>query len=294
MKWIASLGLIALVALAFSFWFFNKPGEQQLNFVNNLVPGDGDVELILDHHTFDAETGLALNIWAPSTRTPEKKYPVVVFMYGGGWRAGGKDAYAFLGRALAHRGFIVVLPDYRLFPKTKFPGFMEDTAKAVAWTHDNIADHGGDIDRIFLSGQSAGAYNAVMVALDPQWLGRLGKEPDLIRGVAAMAGPYDFYPFDSQTTKQSFGDYPDPEMTQPINFARGDAPPLWLSSGVDDTQVLPRNSIKLVEKVSALGGKAEYKEYADVDHLDIIMAISKPFRGKGPVLDDMIQFMQSQ
>ena len=110
--------------------------------------------------------------------------------------------------------------------------------------------------------------------------------------MAALAGPYDFYPFDSKTTKQSFGDYPDPGMTQPINFVRGDAPPLWLSSGTDDTQVKPRNSKTLRDKILEAGGKAEYVEYPDVDHLEIMMAVAKPFRYKAPVLEDMIAFFE--
>ena len=160
--------------------------------------------------------------------------------------------------------------------------------------HDNIARVGGNPDRIFLSGQSAGAYNVMMLALDRQWLGRLGKSTDMIKGVAALAGPYDFYPFESGSRKDSFGPYPKPEMTQPVNFVRGDAPPLWLSSGADDTQVKPRNSKLLRDKILEAGGDAEYTEYPDMDHLEIMMAIAKPFRHKGPVLDDMIAFFESR
>jgi len=110
--------------------------------------------------------------------------------------------------------------------------------------------------------------------------------------VAALAGPYDFYPFDSETSKQSFGDYPDPAMTQPVNFVRSGAPPLWLSSGADDTQVRPRNSRILHDRIREAGGAAEYVEYAGVDHLEIMMALAKPFRYKAPVLDDMVAFFE--
>ncbi|CAO1649902.1 alpha/beta hydrolase [Parasphingorhabdus sp. NYA22] len=259
--------------------------------VNNVMPGDSDARLLIQDEIYDEALGLGLNIWTPKTAATGPR-PVVVFIYGGGWRDGAKDHYAFTGRALANRGYMVVLPDYRLFPKTRFPGFLEDSAKALAWVDDNIKALGGDPSRIFLSGQSAGAYNAMMLALDRQWLGREGKSPDLIRGVAALAGPYDFYPFDSETTKQSFGEYPEPEMTQPINFVRSDAPPLWLSSGTNDTQVKPRNSKVLRDKILAAGGDAEYVEYPDVDHLEIMMALAKPFRHKAPVLDDMVAFFE--
>lgn len=291
MKWLLFIAALLLACGGFAWWFFSQPGPKQLDMVNDVFPGDSNARLLVQDQIYDEKLGLGLNIWTPQN-AETKPLPVIVFIYGGGWRDGAKDQYAFTGRALASRGYIVVLPDYRLFPKTRFPGFLEDSAKALAWVDDNIGQHGGDTQRIFLSGQSAGAYNAMMLALDPQWLGREGKSPDLIRGVAALAGPYDFYPFDSETTKQSFGDYPDPGMTQPVNFVRADAPPLWLSTGTDDTQVRPRNSRTLRDKILEAGGKAEYVEYPDVDHLDIMMAVAKPFRYKAPVLEDMVAFFE--
>jgi len=291
MKWLIFFAALLLAGGGFAWWFFSQPGPKQLDMVNNAVPGDSNARLLVEDQIYDEALGLGLNIWTPKTAAT-KPLPVIMFIYGGGWRDGAKDQYAFTGRALASRGYLVVLPDYRLFPRTRFPGFLEDSAKALAWVHDNIGQHGGDASRIFLSGQSAGAYNAMMLALDRQWLGREGKSPDLIRGVAALAGPYDFYPFDSETTRQSFGDYPEPEMTQPVNFVRADAPPLWLSSGTDDTQVRPRNSRILRDRMLEAGGVAEYVEYPDVDHLEIMMAVAKPFRYKAPVLEDMVAFFE--
>ena len=289
MKWLVIIFILLLACAGFGWWFLSQPGPKQLDLANNVMPGDSNAKLLVQDQIYDQERGLGLNIWTPKKATSER-LPVIVFIYGGGWRDGAKDHYAFTGRALASRGYIVVLPDYRLFPQTRFPGFLEDSAKALAWVHDHIGQHGGDSGRIFLSGQSAGAYNVMMLALDRQWLGREGKSPDLIKGVAALAGPYDFYPFDSETTKQSFGEYHTPEMTQPINFVRSDAPPLWLSSGDNDTQVRPRNSKTLRDKILEAGGDAEYVEYPDIDHLEIMMAVAKPFRHKAPVLNDMVAF----
>lgn len=291
MKWLVIISVLLLACAGLGWWFVSQPGPKQLDIANNIMPGDSDAKLLVENQIYDQELGLGLNIWTPKGMTTEP-LPVIMFIYGGGWRDGAKDHYAFTGRALASRGYIVVLPDYRLFPKTRFPGFLEDSAKALAWVHDNIGEHGGDSGRIFLSGQSAGAYNVMMLALDRQWLGREGKSPDLIRGVAALAGPYDFYPFDSETAKQSFGEFHTPEMTQPVNFVRPDAPPLWLSSGDNDTQVKPRNSKTLRDKILEAGGDAEYVEYPDIDHLEIMMAVAKPFRHKAPVLDDMVAFFE--
>ncbi|GAB5487692.1 MAG: alpha/beta hydrolase [Parasphingorhabdus sp.] len=291
MKWLFVVGFLILATSGFAYWFLSHTGPKQLDIANNIFPGDSNAKILVKDEIFDEQLGLGLNIWVPKTAS-EKPLPVVVFIYGGGWRAGSKDEYGFAARALANRGYVAVLPDYRLYPDVKFPGFLEDSAKAVSWVRDNIQKAGGDPDRIFLSGQSAGAYNVTMLALDRQWLGREGKNPDFIKGVAVLAGPADFYPFSSETTKQSFGEYPKPEMTQPINFVRADAPPLWLSTGTDDTQVEPRNSRTLRDKILAVGGDVEYVEYPDMDHLEIMMAVAKPFRHKGPVLDDMVAFFE--
>ncbi|HEY9091289.1 alpha/beta hydrolase [Parasphingorhabdus sp.] len=297
MKWFIILGAAGLAVIGFAYWFFSQSGPRQLDMLNNLLPGDGNAKSVIRNQVYDEELNLALNIWAPK-KTPDhqasnRPLPVVIFIHGGGWNSGSKNDYGFAGRAFAHRGYMTVLVDYRLYPDVQFPGFLQDSAKAVAWVHDNIASLGGDPDRIFLSGHSAGAYNVVMLALDRQWLERLGKSPDLIKGVAALAGPYDFYPFDSDRTKNSFGSYDLPEMTQPVNFVRADAPPLWLATGLEDTQVKPRNSRVLRDKILEAGGSAKYNEYADMDHLEIMMAVAKPFRRKGPVLDDMIAFFES-
>ena len=293
MKCIFGLGAIAVAIAGFVWWFTSLPGPQQLDMANNVFPGDSNAKLLIKDQTYDKKLNLGMNIWAPEEAS-DKPLPVVVFIYGGGWRQGSKDEYGFAGRALANRGYIVALPDYRLYPDAKFPAFLEDSAKALTWVHDNIARVGGDPERIFISGQSAGAYNVLMLALDRQWLGREGKSTDIIKGVAALAGPTDFYPFKSETRKNSFGSYHKPAMTQPINFVREDAPPLWLATGIDDTQVEPKNSRTLRDKILEAGGDVEYTEYPDMDHLEIMMAIAKPFRGKGPVLDDMIKFFESR
>ena len=293
MKKIVIFAIILSAVGGFAWWFLSHTGPKQLDIANDLYPGDSAAKLLINDQIFDEKHDLGLDIWAPKDAL-DKPRPVVIFVYGGGWRAGSKDEYAFVGRALASRGYIVVLPDYRLYPEVKFPAFVEDNAKAVAWVHDNITRFGGDKNRIFLSGQSAGAYNVAMLALDQQWLGREGKSTDIIKGVAALAGPYDFYPFESGTRKNSFGSYDKPQMTQTVNFARADAPPLWLATGTADTQVEPRNSQALRDRILAAGGAVEYTEYQVMGHLDIIMALAKPFRYKGPVLDDMIDFFERQ
>lgn len=286
------IATIALIGGATYFWFTSHPPAQQLNKADAWFSDSSKAKKIDDAVIFDAANKVALNVWRPSDLDDDAKAPVLIFIYGGSWRMGDRDEYDFIARSFTDLGYIVVLPNYRLFPQVKFPAMVEDSAAALAWTHDNIADYGGDPDQIVLSGHSAGAYNAVMTVLDRQWLARHGKDDSIIRAIAPLAGPFDFYPFDSESTQDSFGDAPRPEATQPVNFARGDAPPILLLTGDKDETVKPRNSQELQKRIIKAGGQAIYKEYKGLGHADIIMAASSLFSSKAPVIADMHAFFK--
>jgi acetyl esterase/lipase len=157
---------------------------------------------------------------------------------------------------------------------------------------DNVASHGGDAARVVLCGHSAGAYNALMLALAPQYLSAASVNAGNIRGAVGLAGPYDFLPFDVDATRNAFGAWPDSAQTQPVTFVRPDAPPLLLLWGEDDTTVGRRNLESLARLQRAAAGEVEAKTYPGVDHIDILLAISRPFRGRAPVLADIAAFVR--
>lgn len=234
-----------------------------------------------------------LDIWVPEGTERGDRLPVVVFFYGGGWSSGERESHGFVARALAGEGFVAVIPDYRLTPKAHWPDFLEDAAAAVAWTRDYIGDLGGDPDRIALMGHSAGAYNAVMLALDPQWMRGAGSDASVIRGVVGLAGPYDFLPFEKGgMADKAMGKIRPPERTQPIAQVRGDAPPLWLASGDQDRTVRPRNSRNLAAAIEKAGGSVTLRLYPGIGHIGIVTALAVPFRGKAPVLVDASDFLR--
>ena len=94
--------------------------------------------------------------------------PMLLFFYGGSWESGKRGDYLGFGQAFASKGIITIVADYRLYPQVKFPAFMEDSASALAFVHAHGGDYGGDPKRLFVSGHSAGAYNAVMLGSDPE------------------------------------------------------------------------------------------------------------------------------
>ena len=240
---------------------------------------------------FGSDPRLKLDVWAPKAKSSEP-LPVVVFFYGGGWDSGERGDYGFVGRALAARGFICVIPDYRLVPQVRFPAFVEDGAQAVRWVASNIARFGGDPGRIALSGHSAGAYIAAMLALDTHFLSDAGVDPKAIRAAAFLSGPYDFYPFTDPRALDALGNWPRPAETQPINFVRPGAPPMLLVHGTADTVVRPRNSQRLAQALEKAGATAELHLYRGKSHTDTIKSLSPLFRSSTPALQDMVAFLE--
>ncbi|UIP07241.1 alpha/beta hydrolase [Erythrobacter sp. SDW2] len=217
--------------------------------------------------------------------------PVVVFIHGGSWSHGKAGEYGFVARNLSARGYVGVSAGYRLVPGGEYPAMLEDGAAAVRWVRDNIARYGGDPDRIVLMGHSAGAYNAVMLALDPQWLAAAGVPATSIRGAIGLAGPYDFLPLDSEGTINAFGKAPDLAKTQPIGFIRKDAPPLLLITGDADKTVRPRNSKVLAKALSDLGIPTDPVLVPDMGHVGILLALARPFEGDGTVKSAIFDFL---
>lgn len=229
---------------------------------------------------------------------PEKgvgKAPVIVFFYGGNWVSGEREEYAFVGRALAARGFVVVIPDYRLYPQVRYPAFLEDSAEALAWTSRRIASYGGDPKHIFAMGHSAGAYNAAMLALDARWLREQGSGPGILRGWIGMAGPYNFLPVENETTRPVFH-YPDtPPDSQPVNHVSAMAPPALLIAARNDKTVNPeRNTGVLAHKLRAAGVPVQEEYYEGVNHLTLVASLSSsPLRRLAPSLDAIERFVRS-
>ena len=291
-KYILSALLLALVVSGF--WFWNKTDPQKLDFADRMAPGAVELaEPPITGIAYGSDARQQLDIYAPLGRT-ETAHPVLIFFHGGSWRDGEREGYGFVWRAFASRGFVTVIADYRKAPKVRFPAFVQDTAATIAWVHTNIAKHDGDPECIFLMGHSAGAHIAMMAALDPQWLAAKDLKPDVIKGVIGLAGPYDFLPLTSESSKIALGQWPDLTETQPITYVRADAPPLLLLTGDKDTVVKPRNSQALADKIAALGGQPRLKIYSGVDHADIIMAVARPFRTKAPILQDVSEFARAQ
>lgn len=232
-----------------------------------------------------------LDVYSP--RSPDPHAPVAVFIYGGSWQSGEKALYRFVGVSLASRGIVTVIPDYRVYPEARYPDFLVDSARAVAFAKAHAAEWGADPGRLFLIGHSAGAYNAVMLTLDRRWLAGVGMDPRRdVAGTVGLAGPYDFLPLKDAKLKIIFGPEDQRADTQPINHVDGDAPPLRLLAGAGDTVVDPGNTSRLAAAVRARGGEVSTRIYPGLGHVSLVTSIAGLFRRRAPVLDDIAAFVR--
>ena len=195
-----------------------------LALLNTFGPRDGGVRRAARDIAYGDDPRQVLDIYAP-TAPAEQPWPLLVLFYGGGWDSGDKTHYAWAAEALAARGFVVALPDYRLVPDVHFPAFVEDAAMATARVAELAGQYEADPARLGVIGQSAGAHLAMMITLDRRYMAAVGA-PGLIKAAVGLAGPYDFLPFDVPASVNAFGRVADPTLTQPLTFARADAPPL--------------------------------------------------------------------
>jgi acetyl esterase/lipase len=264
-------------------------GCSPLAALNATIPDQGFVAS--RNHAFGTHSRQKLDVYAPAQL--DQPAPVVVFFYGGAWQRGNRRDYKFVAEALTSRGFVVVIPDYRLYPEVSFPTFLDDGGAAVAWTQKEIGRYGGDPRRIFVMGHSAGAYNAAMLAFDPRYVETAGGRRADVIGFIGLAGPYDFLPFTSVTLENVFGAAPDLPATQPATFVQADSPRALVLYGEQDTTVLPEHSRRLAKRIRAVGGRVAEVGYPDLGHASIVGVLAKPYQGRAPVLEEVTRFISA-
>ena len=238
---------------------------------------------------FDDATGLKLDVYAPPNAA---NAPVVVFFFGGRWSEGNKDQFKYVGQALAARGFVAVIPNYRLYPQAHYQDILSDNAKAVVWAHGHIAGYGGSPARIVLMGHSSGAYDAAMLTLDPEFLARAGGNRSWVRGMIGLAGPYDFLPLTDPDLRDLFGPPESYEKTQPVFYVDGNNPPLLLMHGGKDETINIKNTNNLFDRVKRASGAADKVIYPDLDHSRILDVTATRLQRYADVMDKIDAFVR--
>lgn len=259
-------------------------------FAANLPTSFDDIDVI-DHVAFGQEPWEKLDIYKPENAR-NGNLDVIVFYYGGRWQQGQKEDYRFVGSALAKQGFIVVIPDYRKYPDVRFPDFIEDAAKALAWTYDHIGAYGGRQDRINVAGHSAGAHIGALLTADSDYLKVLGKERDVvIHRFVGLSGPYDFTP-DEDDLRAMFGPPENYPHMQVPTFITGQEPPMLLLYGDADKAVGKFNLDNLENKIRDKNGDVTSIIYPGIDHVWIVASLAWFGQSQAPILKDMTHFLK--
>jgi len=158
-------------------WVEKKRDERRLETATQ-----GAVSTQLDvPYLNDADRHHTLDVYIPAKKGAP--LTVLIHIHGGGWEIGDKSLMKATGLFYASQGVLFVTPNYRLSPAAQHPAHAEDCAAAVAWAFRHAAELGGDSKRIFLSGHSAGAHLAALLATDPSYLQKFGIRPADLAGV---------------------------------------------------------------------------------------------------------------
>ncbi|MCK5778579.1 MAG: alpha/beta hydrolase [Rhodospirillales bacterium] len=279
----------AFLAAAVALTVMLVQGCSGLDMVNAVAPDDGVNETAgIGYGNHPRQT---LDLYRPSDRPGP--LPTILFFYGGSWKGGHKEDYAFAGRALARAGFLVAVADYRVYPEIAFPTFVEDGAKAVRWLTEHAGDYGGETKDIHVVGHSAGAHIAAMIALDGTYLEKVGLSQSVLGRWVGLAGPYAFYPSEIDYVSAIFQHLEDEDAARPITFVDGKSPPALLLHGADDETVIPKHSRLLAARLNAAGVASAARFYDGIGHAKLVLSLSEPFTGFAPSFVDTVSFLKN-
>ncbi len=231
-----------------------------------------------------------LDLYFPVRNEEGGLLPVFVFIHGGAfWMSDKRDPEYYperIYRTLAGQGLVVIAPNYRLTPRVFYPAHAEDVAAALAWTIDHSSEYGGDPDRIWVSGHSAGGFLAAAVILDTRFLAALGHTPAGVRGVIPICGQFAVVDSGRQNT---FGT--DPQRWpgySPLTHIRPDAPPFLVIEAARDDWWAPGQAEQFHEALRRSGVPSTFHELDD-DHFTVIRDIGRAGDDLMPLLHRFIR-----
>lgn len=265
-----------------------------------VVPASGSSRVLerMDvayHQGPDAHPGKhKLDLFLPSGSTG---HPVLVFVHGGSWKRGDKNAYGgaygAMGRSLATEGVAVAVINYRLTPEVRHPEHARDVARAVSWVHGNASHYGWNARKIVLVGHSAGAHLCSLTALDATYLKEYGLTPDVIGGVVGVSGIYDLTRLGvtGQLLFQDVFGVRDEQLrsASPALRVQGKPAPFLLLYADRDLPTFDDQTRRLESALGKSGGTVRSLEIPDRNHRNIIAGLGR----KGdPVREEVLRFLK--
>ena len=251
---------------------------------------------MVDHVDYGLDARQKLDITRPQDA---KAQPVSIFLHGGVWQQGDHTQVAHVGLAFAARGFVTVTASYRLAPQHRWPAQIEDAAAILALVKEKATSWGGDPEKIFIVGHSAGAQLALVLLYDPQPLQRYQLSARDISGIVALSGVFDLRaPLDEHQADGGRARFVTPvfgadlstlQAASPIAIAKKTGTPLLFITSNADYSAMRKQSALMAAAVGRLGEKAAVVVVDGPDHFQLVSHIGQP---GDAVTDEVIQFLR--
>jgi len=232
-----------------------------------------------------------------SAQPNDSKSEVLVFIHGGSWKSGNKNLYKFLGNKMAKKGVVTVVINYRLHPNAKITGMIKDCAHALKWVYENIETHGGNKNKIFVSGHSAGGHLAALLSVQDAWFDSLNIPNPVAGCILIDAFALDMHDYLSKNPNSARNSYfttfsNNPEIWKtrsPINHVNSTTPPTMIYAGARTYPSILTGSQAYYQKLQEYKVKTSHTIIKNKKHIPMITQ----FMRKGnPLYEEIITFME--
>ncbi len=216
-----------------------------------------------------------LDVYMPDDATVTHA-PVLMFLHGGYWVIGHKDLMGFMAPSITPAPALLVSVGYRLAPGAKYPQQVDDCRAALRWAYDNIADYGGDPDRIHVGGHSAGGHLAAMLTLQRQQRAALGLPEDVIKACFPVSGVFDVTDTLQDRREAFLRSETDAKEASPLHNTHGNTVPFMLEIGTDDFDNLRAQHPKMLAALRSQPGQVEEMIREGHNHFQISLDHANP------------------
>ncbi|MCE7068042.1 alpha/beta hydrolase [Dyadobacter sp. CY326] len=237
-----------------------------------------------------------LNIFAPKKH--DKPHDVIVFVHGGNWNSGKKSQYSIIGNHWAKTGVVYVIIDYPLSPSANYDAMAESTARSVKWVKENIAQYGGNPDRIFISGHSAGGHLAALIAIDDQYFKNIGIENPFAGTILIDAAGLDMYGYlmeekfaAGNTYLNTFTNNPETwKKATPLYHLHPSMPPMIIYRGGKSYPSIIASNEKFIKALKNYAPGTPYHIQKSKKHIPMITQFFNPWNGR---YDEILDWMNT-
>ncbi|MCF0042102.1 alpha/beta hydrolase [Dyadobacter fanqingshengii] len=237
-----------------------------------------------------------LNVFAPRKHT--KPAAVLIFVHGGNWNSGKKSQYNIIGGHWAKKDVVTVIVDYPLSPAADFDAMAISVARSVKWVKENISQYGGNPDKIFLSGHSAGGHLAALVALDDHYFKNIGLENPLSGLILIDAAGLDMHGYlleekfeKGNTYLKTFSSDPKTwKEATPLYHLHPNMPPMLIYRGGKTYTSILKSNEKFIQALRAYAPETPYRIQKSKKHVPMITQFFNPWNAR---YGEILAFMKA-